>query len=135
ASESWSVGVVGFFWSGQPYSPTFVEKFDILEQEYQNAASKPFRWSIDLKAQKMFQLGGVDCAVFLKVENLLDNFNENNVYASTGTASAPARLPEVEQLERQRLIQENLFTLGEIDNRAEWYSSPRKVQLGFQVRF
>ena len=135
ASESWSVGVVGFFWSGQPYSPTFVEKFDILEQEYQNAASKPFRWSIDLKAQKMFEIGGVDCAVFLKVENLLDNFNENNVYASTGTASAPARLPEVEQLERQRLLQENLFTLGEIDNRAEWYSSPRKVQLGFQVRF
>lgn len=133
--NDWSLSLISFFWSGQPYSPTFVERYDILEVEYDNAAEKPFRWSIDLKAKKHFELFGYKMTAFLKIDNLLDQLNEEYVYSSTGTADHNARLPENESLEIERLAQQNHFTLYEIDNRPQWYSSPRRIQLGFEVNF
>jgi len=133
--NDWTVGFVGFLNSGLPYSPTFIERFDILEREYKNRASKPLRWSIDLKAKKFFTLGPVNYAVFVKIDNLFDNLNQNDVYSASGSADQPVRLPETEELEKERLLQEGHFTLSEIDNRPEWYSSPRRIQFGVEIFF
>lgn len=133
--QDWSVGLVGFLNSGLPYSPDFVERFDIAEREYRNRDTRPYRWSIDLKAKKFFSLGTYTAILFLKVDNLLDHLNEERVYASTGRAGQIARLPENEQLEREKLEQEGHFTLQEVDNEPGYYSNPRKIQLGIEFRF
>ncbi|HEX3074366.1 MAG TPA: TonB-dependent receptor, partial [Ignavibacteriales bacterium] len=133
--SNWNLGIVGYLRSGNPYSPTFIERYDISEIEYKNEASKPFSWNVDLIAKKFFTLGGLNTAVFFKVDNLFDNLNENSVYSSTGRAGQNARLPQEEQLEIERLLQENNFTLGEIDNNPDWYSSPRKIEFGIEVLF
>jgi outer membrane receptor protein involved in Fe transport len=133
--DDWSVGLVGFLNSGLPYSPTFIERFDIAEREYRNRDNKPIRWNVDLKAIKFFTWSGYRLALFLKVDNLFDHLNEESVYSSTGRAGQNGRLPEDELLEREKLEQEGHFTLGEVDNEPGYYSSPRKIQIGLEFRF
>lgn len=134
-ANNWSIGIVSFLHSGTPYSPTFVEKFDIAAREYRNLANKPFRWNVDLKAKKFVRLGGLNTTLFLKIDNLFDHLNHNNVYSSTGRADEIARLPENKELLLQQLKQEGHFTLHEVDVRPEYYSYPRKVQVGLEVYF
>ncbi|MBK7979387.1 MAG: TonB-dependent receptor [Ignavibacteriae bacterium] len=134
-TSSFFMSVIGTYWSGQPYSPTFVEKYDILAQEYNNADVKPVQWTVDLKARYDFEVGWSTITAFIQVDNLFDHLNQNYVYSSTGTAYDNARLPSVERIEIERLQQAGLFTLGEIDNKPEWFSSPRKVRLGFVLNF
>lgn len=133
--NDWSIGVYGSISSGLPYSPTFIERFDILTQEYRQSGEKPARWSVDLKAMKFLDFFGQRLGVFLKVDNVFDHLNEETVYASTGRSSTPARLPDQKALLLNALKQEGLFTLSEIDNHPEYYSLPRKITLGFEWRF
>ncbi len=131
----WSLGLVGFYDTGVPFSPTFVERFDIAEREYRNSASKPARWSIDLKAKKMLKIGDLETTLFLKIDNIFDHLNQEQVYASTGRADQIARVPDEQKLLEERLRLEGLFTLNDIDIRPENFSQPRKVQLGLEVKF
>jgi len=124
------MSMIGTYWTGQPYSPTFIEKYDILTQEYNNADTKPVQWSIDLKARYDFEVGWSTITAFIQVDNLFDHLNQNTVFSSTGNAYDNARLPSVEEIEIERLEQAGLFTLDEIDNKPEWFSSPRKIRAG-----
>jgi outer membrane receptor protein involved in Fe transport len=133
--NDWSIGIISSLSSGLPYSPEFIERYDLSEREYKNSAERPTRWSVDLKAKKNFTLGSLQYVLFLKVDNLFDHLNENTVYTSTGTAEYIARIPSTEELEKERLAQQGLFTLGEIDNHPDWYSSPRKIELGLEIHF
>ncbi len=132
---NWSLGIISFFNSGVPFSPTFGERFDIAEREFRNGARRPMRWSVDLKAKKHFNFGGLKSAVFLKIDNLIDHLNQEKVHDSTGRADEIARLPENEELEKARLEQEGLFTLREFDVRPDFFSSPRRLQLGYEIFF
>jgi outer membrane receptor protein involved in Fe transport len=134
-TKSWNMSLIGTYWTGQPYSPTFVERYDILEQEYNNADTKPIQWSVDLKTMYSFQIADADFVVFLQIDNLFDHLNQNSVFSSTGNAYHNARTPNVEEIEIERLEQAGLFTLDELDNNPEWYSSPRKIRLGFSYNF
>ncbi|VAX18342.1 hypothetical protein MNBD_IGNAVI01-1591 [hydrothermal vent metagenome] len=134
-THSWNLSIIGTYWTGQPYSPSFVERYDILEREYVNADTKPAQWSIDMKTRYAFQIGSARFSAFLQIDNLFDQLNENAVYSSTGKANHNARLPSTEEIEVERLEQAGLFTLAEIDNRPEWYSSPRKIRIGLTFNF
>lgn len=134
-ASSWSIGLVARLESGMPYSPSFAERFDIAEREYRNLGIKPFKWILDLKAKKSIKLVGFDTSVFLKVDNLFDHLNQNSVFSTTGTADYNARLPENQQLLIETLAQEGHFTIHEVDVRPGYYSSPRRVQLGWEFYF
>ena len=133
--NNWSLGLVGFLNSGTPFTPQFVERFDVPVREYENAASKPTRWSVDLKAKKFFKFMGQQATLFLKVDNLFDHLNHENVQPTTGRADQVARIPEVLKILQNTLEQEGLFTLEEVDLFPDFFSEPRKVQLGLEVRF
>ncbi len=130
--DDWSIGITGYLHSGQPYSPTFTDRYDIATREYRNLDIKPSRWNIDLKAKKELNLAGIRAGLFLKIDNLFDHLNQEYVHASTGAADQIARLPEDEALERERLQQEGHFTLSEVDASPTYYSAPRKVQIGLE---
>ncbi len=131
--QNWSIGVVGFLDSGTPFSPKFLERFDISEREYRNRALKPSRWNVDLKAKKHLNLGGVKSSLFLKVDNLFDHLNHENVYAVSGRADENSRLPEEGKVIETELSNEGLFTLDEIDLNPDFFSPPRKVQFGLEI--
>lgn len=133
--RDWIFSVLSSWGSGLPYTPEFVESFEMPEREFKNTARKPIRWSVDIKAKKFLELMNMRYILFLKVDNLFDHLNENYVYATSGRASNNARIPSQEAIERSALAQEGHFTLDEVDNRPEWYSEPRKIELGLEILF
>jgi len=133
--DDWSLGLVGYYNSGTPFSPTFTGRYDIAEREYRNSDFKPTRWSVDLKAQKNVNIFGVDAIVFLKIDNLIDHLNHETVFASTGKADQKAELPEEKQVLLDEILGEGHFTYDEVTFSPYFYSDPRKVQLGLEVSF
>lgn len=133
--KNWSIGLVGFMNSGNPFSPQFVDRFDVPEREYLNTAFKPTRWNIDLKAMKHFNIVGLASSLFLKINNLFDQLNHERVYATTGQADQIARLPEETARMRENLATEGLFTLDEVELAPDNFSPPRLIQIGFEVKF
>lgn len=133
--NNWSIGLVGFFTSGNPFSPEFVDRFDVPEREYLNAAYKPTRWNIDLKAMKHLKIAGIASSIFLKVNNLFDQLNHERVYATTGRADQIARLPEETARLQENLATEGLFRLSEVEIVPDNFSLPRLIQIGFEVKF
>jgi hypothetical protein len=132
--NNWSIGLVGFLNSGNPFSPEFVDRFDVPEREYLNAAFKPTRWNIDLKAVKHFKIVGIASSLFLKVNNLFDQLNHERVYTTTGRADQIARLPEETARMRENLATEGLFTLEEVELNPDNFSPPRLIRIGFEVK-
>jgi len=118
-----------------PYSPVFVGRYDLSEREYRNSETKPTRWSVDLKAQKIVNIFGLESIVFLKIDNLIDHLNHERVFLSTGRSDQVATLPEQQKFFLDNLQQAGHFTYDEVTFSPDNYSSPRKVQLGLEVKF
>lgn len=133
--DDWSIGLVGYYNSGVPFSPTFVGRYDIAEREYRNSDFKPTRWSIDLKVKKNIDIFGVESILFLKIDNLFDHLNHERVFSSTGRADQKAELPEEKQILIDELEGEGHFTYDEVTFSPYNYSDPRKIQLGMEVKF
>ena len=131
----WAVGLIGSWGSGLPYSPSSVEQLQLPDREFKNSARKPIRYNVDLKASKDIRFGKFVYRLFLRVYNLFDNLNQNNVFAVTGKATENARLPINEQIQSKFLQRGGQFTMEEWDNRPHWFSEPRRIQLGLQVIF
>ncbi|MBT3180252.1 MAG: TonB-dependent receptor [Candidatus Marinimicrobia bacterium] len=133
--NDWSVGLISYLNSGTPYSPSFVERFDIASREYRNLGRKPLRWSGDIQGKKHFKILKYHSIIFIKTDNLLDHLNHESVFSSTGKADQIARLPENELLDKEKLEQEGHFTMNEIDIRPGYFSAPRNIQIGLEIKF
>jgi outer membrane receptor protein involved in Fe transport len=133
--RNWAASLIGSWGSGLPYSPTSVEQLQLPDREFKNSARKPIRYNLDLRASKDFILADIDFSIFLRIYNLLDNLNEEEVYQVTGKATENARLPVDEQVQLEFLERGGQFTMAEWDNRPHWFSEPRRIQLGLSVRF
>jgi outer membrane receptor protein involved in Fe transport len=133
--NKWIFSVIGSLGSGLPFTPASVGDVLFPDREFKNTARRPLRWTVDLKAKKRVQFGTWRGMLFINVENVFDQLNHNRVYETTGLASQNAMLPEQRKIRDAQLAQEGIFTPFEIENRPEWYSSPRKVQIGMGIQF
>ena len=133
--RNWSISAIGSLGSGLPYTPTSPFGYLFPDTEFKNTSRKPIRWSLDIKAKKQFKFGSLDYTVFLNIDNLFDHLNHKYVYSTTGTADENAWLPEAKAIRDMQLAQIGLFTPQEVDVRPDWYTPPRKVQLGVGVNF
>ncbi len=131
----WSVSTIGSLGSGLPYTPSSPFGYLFPDTEFKNTARKPVRWNLDLRAKKQLKLGSLNCMVFLNVENLLDHLNQKYVYTTSGLADENTMLPEARATRDTEIEQIGLFTADEVDARPQWYTPPRKIQLGFGVNF
>ena len=125
--ETWGASTLARLGSGYPYTPVISSSdggFEIPPPEATNSARRPVTFQLDLYAYKDLPVGGVTPRVFLQVYNLLDNRNPTQVFGDTG-------LPDVTR-DAQALQ-------GDYDPgyfvRPDFYSEPRRVQLGLQVNF
>lgn len=130
--------------TGTPYTPSVPASLSTQQSQFiQNSSYKPFQWSVDLKAEKYFALGGLKYAVSVQVDNLFDTRNETDVYSNSGKALYNANLvadPSQFQELRNRINRGDvgLIPLSDIDNyyvNPQNVSRPRLIRFGISVLF
>ncbi len=121
-ASDWTIGLLGRLESGLPYTP----EVQNLRIEFQNSGRKPSKYNFNLKTQKVFTLFGMNYTVFLKIYNLLDTRNENNVYNDTGRSGYSLVSQYAGDVR-------GVNTLSDYLNRPDFYSEPRKMLIGFSV--
>ncbi|MBI9060179.1 MAG: TonB-dependent receptor [Labilibaculum sp.] len=129
--DEWTVSFIGRFQSGQPYTPTPL-RLDVVSQ-FKNTDNKPVQHSVDMFVRKEFKFGDMGLNLFLKVYNIYDAANELTVFSITGRASSEHRYPLVEKLDEARLV--GLFDLQDVDTHQNWFSQPRRIELGLTLSF
>ncbi len=119
-----SLGIIGQFQSGLPYTPAIQS----METTFENSGRKPFNYTVDLRAAKDFIFWKRRFNVFLKIYNLFDRKNELDVYSDTGRAGYSL----VSHYIGERNAHVN--TLEEWLKRPDFYSEPRKIFLGLEIK-
>ena len=123
--NGWGTSAIGRFGTGYPFTPVRAEDGDrigTLPAVPTNADRRPTTASLDLYAFKEFSVGPATPRVFLQVYNLLDTRNANGVFPDTGLADVTFR---------------NVSPADDAGYyvRPDFYSEPRRIQLGLSVGF
>ncbi len=124
APEDYALSLIAKLGSGLPYTPTEQNVRTAVE----NSERKPPFSNIDLHAYKIFKLGGFDLTAFVRIFNLLDTKNENQVYTDTGRAGY-----SVNAMRSGTIF--GLNTLEEYIRRPDYYSAPRQIIVGLSFQF
>lgn len=115
------VSIVAQLGSGLPYTPTQADQRTGVE----NSARRPGVATVDLYATRQVRLGGLEPGLFLRVYNLLDARNVQNVYTDTGLPTPNLRYYSGAAL--------GLNTKEEFLLRPDFYVAPRLVQVGVSL--
>ncbi|MGA9117598.1 MAG: TonB-dependent receptor [Bacteroidota bacterium] len=133
--QDWGVFLLARYGSGLPYSPVLNQAEgsgqDANRAALRNSRRRPPSYTVDMRLFKNFRVEPLDVSVFLKVFNLFDRRNENDIYGETGRATAtPAALglPASPGTDRVNTVVEFL-------NQPQFYSEPREVQIGLEINF
>lgn len=135
AYEGWGASIIGRYESGLPYTPNPVQGTqrgsDVNTGSLslsENSKRRPTLITIDLQLNKEIELPILDKSTrltfFARVYNLLDTRNEQGVWDDTGRATYTLR---------------NTVSGANADPRyiirPDFYSSPRRVQVGLSLNF
>lgn len=129
--DSWLVSFIGSLTSGQPYTPEPIRLN--VKTKFKNTENKPLRHNLDMYLTKTLRIGSQPVLFFGRVYNLLDQANELVVFPVTGRAGRDHRSKTEERLEAARLV--GLFSLADVDTHQDWYSDPRRIQIGLTMSF
>lgn len=121
----WTAGIIVNYGSGAPYTeePRYTKGL-----RFENLGRKPSTLNVDLRANKLFRVFGLNLNAFLLVYNLFDIKNEYGVNATTGRAGVDLNTKFAGPIIGMNTIEEYL------KNPAD-YSSPRRISIGFNVNF
>ncbi len=121
----WGASAIGRFGTGYPFTPVADDSGDpigSLPAVPTNANRRPTTASVDLYAFREFSIGRAQPRLFLQVYNLLDTRNANSVFGDTGRPGVTFRGVDAGD--------DPGFYV-----RPDFYSEPRRVQLGLSVGF
>ncbi|MBI1937140.1 MAG: TonB-dependent receptor [Ignavibacteriales bacterium] len=121
----WTAGIVFGYGSGMPYSE---DKRYSQGVRFENGGRKPSTVNVDLKANKHFNVLGLDINTFLLVYNLFDTLNEYGVYSSSGRAGNDLNTEFASPVI-------GLNTIEEYVKNPTLYSTPRRISVGVNVGF
>ncbi|MCD6166752.1 TonB-dependent receptor [bacterium] len=122
--NSWGISIIGRFGSGLPYTP----EVQHLRTSFENSERKPPQYTFDLRTYREFRWRNLKYSIFLKVSNLFDQKNENQVYLDTGRAGYTL-------VSRYAGDVQGVNTLEDFLNRPDFYSEPRRVVVGITIGF
>ena len=133
-SSDWNVTLVGKIGTGLPYTPELFGKQVSLKP---NSDRRPIISTVDLLAEKSFQLGDFDFTIFLKVYNLFDQLNENIVYANSGRAGYTLDETRGPAIQTDEIAKTNplVKTSKEVYTRPDFYLPPREVRIGVSIEY
>ncbi len=127
-TANWGGSVVFRFSTGQPYTPQNITNVGTLVYNSQN---KPSNTDVDLNLYKDFTVGPSTFSIFLRINNLLDTKNATQVFTDTGQ-------PDWSLEEQQKLRINTPSKISSIQDwyvRPNYYSEPRRVELGTTISF
>ena len=123
-----NLSMIARFGSGLPYTPE--SSVDISSLIY-NSSRKPVTHTVDLRASKEIRFNDYRINLFLRVKNLFDHLNENTVYNDSGEAGYTRKLG----IAQSQNTDEAINTLDDWFNNETFYSNPRRVEIGFDIKF
>ena len=123
-----NLSMIARFGSGLPYTPE--SSIDISSLLY-NSSRKPVTHSVDLRASRDITFNKYKINLFLRIKNLFDHLNENIVYNDSGEAGYTRKLGIAESQNTDEAIN----TLDDWFNNETFYSNPRRVEIGFDIKF
>ena len=132
--STWGASLVARYGTGLPYTPSvtqFTADRGITSGFSRNIRRKPDQLYVDLKVHNVFQIGGHDLTVYMKVFNLLDSEIVTDVFGDTGQAyftTEAQSLVGVVDPNRPNSVSDYL-------TRPYYYEAPRKIQLGIEFSF
>ena len=118
----WNMSLIGSYGSGLPYTPTLQNQ----RTSFENSGRKPATLNFDLRASYSFAFMGRKLSLYTLIYNLFDRLNEITVYGDTGRAGYT--------LEGQFVGNTGLYSKEEYLKRPDFYSSPRRIVIGFELR-
>ncbi|UCC80251.1 MAG: TonB-dependent receptor [Candidatus Zixiibacteriota bacterium] len=88
--DDWALNFIWQFKTGKPFTPN--ENYPGLvligqQEPLTNSRRMPFTSTVDLRFDKNFQIWKLNYTATVRVDNLFDNTNVNDVYESTGLAT------------------------------------------------
>jgi outer membrane receptor protein involved in Fe transport len=122
---NWTIGIIAQYGTGMPYTEDIQISNGV---RFENGGRKPATLNVDLKADKFFDLFGLDLHAYMLVYNVFDIKNEYGVYATTGRATYDLNTKYAGEIN-------GLNTIEEYINNPAMYSAPRQVRLGLSFRF
>ena len=125
--DNWGLSLIGKLNTGRPYTPTLRATRGV-RSSFENSERKPLQLNFDFRAFKKLYSGGLSFTFFFKVFNLFDQRNPIEVYSSTGRADFSSDILFAGRVQ-------GVNTLQEWFNRPEFYTEPRRVQIGLTMEF
>lgn len=116
----WTAGFIFQYGSGMPYTEDVKVSKGV---RFENGGKKPPFFNLDLRADKIFRVFGINVMTYVMIYNVLDIKNEFGVYASTGRANVDLNTQYAGEIFGLNTIQEYI-------NNPSMYSSPREVRVG-----
>ena len=95
-----------------------------------NSEEKPTTWTVDLTADKTFDVKNATVQIFTKIDNLFDRKNEFGVFGDTGRATN-----SLQKRVDAASFQGNPAFLDRWYTRPDFFSEPRRVTVGVSYRF
>jgi len=123
---NWNVGIIAKWSTGMPYTIGNLELVRL--SQVGNTGVKPAKLNVDMRINKNIYLAGINFDVYLRITNLFDKMNENNVFDDTGRATYTTLENKYSETEASRLIN----NLREYLIKPTDFSHPRRVVAGIQ---
>jgi hypothetical protein len=131
--RDYGFSLIGNFYTGQPFTPVVNKNTRVTQNAFpRNSQAKPTNFNLDLRLYKDFPIGPTTISVFLKVFNLLDLDNPTTVYDNSGDPFFT-----FEQLDAEKVNPKlyNGITLDDFYTRADYFSEPRRIEVGMSYNF
>ncbi|MBN1780165.1 TonB-dependent receptor [bacterium] len=124
--NKWGMNTILQFYSGQPYTPSIVSGSltgqNVISGLSTNSRRRPGRFAVDVNLFRNMKAGPLEIELFMQIYNLLDSLNPRNVWTETGKADYTV-------YEQQAVEADPTWFI-----RPDFYSEPRKVQLGLKIQ-
>lgn len=130
--KDWGISLLGRYGSGLPYTPQITQATSDrgLNSGFEpNSRLRPDQFTLDIKANKTFNIFDFDVTCYLKVFNLLDARTVVNVWGDTGEADFTTSVQNISE-DPQRPN-----TVDEYIRYPDHYGAPRLVQTGIEITF
>ena len=132
--KDWMVSLIGKYWSGKPYTPEFkigsVSGSGAFAGFSDNSDRRPNVINLDLRSSYRLNIVGLRANLYANIYNLLDFRNELSVWRDTGRATYTLTATGVDDTGPLRVghLSEHLL-------KPEWYSEPRRINIGINLSF
>ncbi len=122
--KTYNLSFISKFGSGLPYTPAYQNQKTAPE----NSGRKPAFFDFSIYGYRYINIGKSRISLYVKIYNLFDRKNELDVYSDTGRAGytlAPESSGKIR----------GVNTADEFYARPDFYSTPRKILIGFNYQF